>query len=368
MPSKYRVAVIGRSGKGNYGHHVDTVWLKVPNAEIVSVADDDAKGLVAAAKRLNVAKAYADYREMLDKEKPDIVAICQRWIDQHGEMALAAAERGIHIFMEKPFCRTLAEADKIVEACERTHAKLALAHPTRYSPTIPTLRKLIADGEIGQVLELRGRGKEDHRGGGEDLWVLGSHIMDMILGLGYTPEWCFANVLVGGEPVTAKHVAPGNEGIGSLAGDAVRAMFGLKEGVTASFGSYRNARGNPSRFGLRVYGSQGIIEMFEGVLPPAFILKDPGWASGRSTNIHWQKISSAGIAKSEPLSDEKYQDRQLVAVENLLSCIESQEEPACGVYEGRKIVEMIAAIFESHRVSAPVRFPLENRENPLDRL
>ena len=87
--------------------------------------------------------------------------------------------------------------------------------------------------------------------------------MDMSLELGYEPEWCFASVLEGGERVATKHVKEGNEGIGPLAGDAVRATFGLKQGITYAFQSYRNAGGVPWRFALRVYGSEGIIEIME---------------------------------------------------------------------------------------------------------
>ena len=145
--------MIGRTGRGNYGHGLDTAWLDVPQTEVVAGADDDKSGLAAAAKRLRVQKAFTDYREMLDQVDIDIVAICSRWIDKHHEMAVAAAERGMHIYMEKPFCRTLQEADEIVAACEKTHVKMALGHPTRYSPLIPTIRNLIQSGRIGKVLE-----------------------------------------------------------------------------------------------------------------------------------------------------------------------------------------------------------------------
>ena len=61
MPvNKYRVAVIGRTGKGNYGHGLDTVWLKCDRAELVAVADENDAGRAAAAKRLKVPTAYAD--------------------------------------------------------------------------------------------------------------------------------------------------------------------------------------------------------------------------------------------------------------------------------------------------------------------
>ncbi|HID23805.1 MAG TPA: Gfo/Idh/MocA family oxidoreductase, partial [Planctomycetaceae bacterium] len=259
----YRVAVIGRTGRGNYGHHLDRAWLSVPQTKIVAVADDNPDGLAAAARRLKVDTTFSDYRKMLDVVRPDIVCICQRWIDQHRDMAVAAAEHGAHVYMEKPFCRTLAEADQIVTACERNHVKLAVAHFTRYSPKIDTIKRLIADGHLGKVLEYRGRGKEDRRGGGEDLWVLGTHIMDLILAIGGKPRWCFARVMQDGHPITRGDVVDGAEGIGPLAGDAVHAMYGLPDGAIAYFSSVRNMGGHPRRFGLMIYGSKGVLEVLE---------------------------------------------------------------------------------------------------------
>ena len=75
MAKTYRVAVIGRTGKGNYGHGLDVVWKELDNVEIVAVADPDEKGRAAAAKRLGAKNAYADYRTMLEKEKPQIVSV-----------------------------------------------------------------------------------------------------------------------------------------------------------------------------------------------------------------------------------------------------------------------------------------------------
>ena len=195
---------------------MDTAWLDHPNTEVVAVADGDEAGLAAAAKRLGVTDSFLDYRKMLDEAQLDIVAICERWIDRHCEITLAAIEHGLHVFMEKPFCQTLEEADRIVEACERTGAKFAIAHPTHYSPKLQTLKDLIERGRIGEVLEYRGRGKEDHRGGAEDLQVLGTHIMDMIRFIGGHPQWCFAEVTQDGRPITKADVVDGNEGLGPI--------------------------------------------------------------------------------------------------------------------------------------------------------
>ena len=367
MQKVYRVGVIGRTGKGDYGHGLDTAWLDEPKTTIVAIADEDKVGLAAAARRCGVEKTYLDYRQMLDEQKPDIVAICSRWIDKHFEMAMAAAERGIHIYMEKPFVPTLAEADKLVSACHRRHVRLGIGHPTRYSPRLKTIQEMIAGGKIGQLLELRGRGKEDRRGGGEDLWVLGTHVMDMLLAIGGQPLWCSAEVLQEGMPVTKEDVYEGNEGIGPLAGDQVRAMYGMPGGVTAYFASTRNTNSSPSRYGLQIFGSRGVIELLEGTMPSVKFLGDGSWSPGRSGTM-WQDVSTAGIGEAEPLQGKPYQARHLLAIRELISAIEENRDSIGGIESARAGVEMIMAVFESHRQGGPVSLPLENRLHPLSML
>ena len=75
MAKNYKVAVIGRTGKGAYGHGLDVVWKTIDNVEIVAVADENEAGRKAAQTRLGAKNAYADYKQMLEKEKPHIKAL-----------------------------------------------------------------------------------------------------------------------------------------------------------------------------------------------------------------------------------------------------------------------------------------------------
>jgi len=370
MPEpKYRVAVIGDTKRGRYGHGLDTCWLAMPEAQIVGVSDPDPAGRAAAGKRLRTGNLFSDFRQLLDESKPDYAAICPRWLDQHRDMFLECAGRGIHVFMEKPMCPDLVQADEMIAAAEKHDIKLAMAHQARYSPRLEMVRQLIADGAIGKVLEFRGRGKEDsRRGGGEDLWVLGSHIMNLIYTLGGEPRSCFGIVKQGGQRVTREHVKPGNEGIGPLAGDNIFAQYEMADGVTATFGTQRAAGSRPIRFGLQIYGSRGIIEILSGYMPEVWILQDVAWSPGRSRK-QWQPVSSAGIGKPEPLQMKDPRTTGNVHIcRDLIAAVEEDRDPECSIYEGRGTVEMIAAIFESHRLNAPVTFPLKQRKNPLSLL
>ncbi|MCB1230603.1 MAG: Gfo/Idh/MocA family oxidoreductase, partial [Verrucomicrobiae bacterium] len=132
---KLRVAVIGHTGRGDYGHGIDKVWLQIPETEIVAVADPVESGRAKAIERLSLkAEAgFESYQEMLNQVKPNIVAIGPRHIDQHRDFAVASAQAGAKgIYIEKPFVRDLAEADEVVAACEKSGTRLAIAHRNRY--------------------------------------------------------------------------------------------------------------------------------------------------------------------------------------------------------------------------------------------
>jgi len=367
MTKTYRVGIIGRTGEGDYGHGLDTVWAEFPNIEVVAVADENERGRAEAVKRTRAKRAYGDYREMLDRERPDIVAVAPRWTDCHRDMVLDAAQHGCHIFMDKPFCRTLEEADEMIVACERHHVKLAIAHQTRYSPQIDRVKELIDDGRIGDLVELRGRGKEDNRAGGEDLIVLGTHIMDLMRHIAGDASWCFARVFQNGQSVTKAEVRQGGEGIGPVAGNAITVTYGMPQNVTAHFATAAQREGSGGRLGLQIYGTKGVIDLAIGGLPTVMLLEDSTWAPGRSRK-EWTPVTSLGAGKLEPLKDGGLSMGNVLIVHDLLQAIEQDRQPRGSAYDGRAALEMILAAYESHRLNAPVELPLKNRKHPLNLL
>lgn len=367
MAKKYRVAVIGRTGKGNYGHDLDIVWKSIDNVEIVAVADEDETGRAAAAKRLGVKNAYADYQEMLDKEKPPIVSVAARFPDCHRDMVLACAKAGASMFLEKPIARTLEEADEMVTACERQHVKLAIAHQTRYSPRVQRIKEMLADGKLGDLVAMHGRGKEDKRGGGEDLMVLGTHLFDLMRLFAGEPRWCFARIVQNGKPATKAEVHDGGENLGPILGDDIAATYGFDNGVIGTFGTRQAKHGAGSRYGLHLYGTKGVIHLTTGSLPAAHWLDDPSWSPGQS-KVQWQEITSNGVGKPETIKDTGLVLGNEWIVKDLLEAIEKDRQPLGSMYDGRAALEMILAVYEAHRVKGPVELPLKNRKHPLTML
>src|SRR5262245_21138673 len=363
MP-KYRVAVIGRTGKGNYGHALDTVWLRCDKAEIVAVADENEKGRADTAQKLGAKNAYADYRQMLEKEKPQIVSVADRWPDCHRDMVIACAEHGVSIFLEKPVSQTLQQADEMIAACEKHHVKCAVAHQTAYSPRVKVVKDLIREGKIGDVLELRGHGKEDKRGGGEDLMVLGTHTFDLMRHLAGDAKWCFARIQQGGKKAVSGDIRQGGEQIGPIVGDHISAHYGFSGLAVGNYTTHVAKAGANTRYWLEVRGTKGVIHIGFGILPVALLCEDPSGMFGKS-KAPWQEISSAGLGKPEPPAPKGLDNGNILIVNDLIEAIEKDRAPLDSIHDGRAALEMILAVYESHRLERPVDLPLKNRKHPL---
>lgn len=352
------VGVIGHTGQGNYGHGEDTVWLKIPQTKIVAVADADPKGLADAAQRLGGVKAYADYKVMLAETKPDIAAICARHIHEHRDMIVAAVGAGVKgIYIEKPFVRTLAEADEIVKLCAEKGVRLAIAHRNRYHPVIDVVKQLVASGEIGELKEVRVRGKQDHRGGGLDLWVLGGHGFNLATLFTGAAISCEATILVDGRPATKADIRPGDEGVGLIVGDEIHARYETRSGIPLYFDSKKGTPAKGTPFGARLIGTKGVISLQIDEEPLAILERD-----GVKT-----PITTAGIGKPEPIKDIKQVNGgHHGAVRDLLAAIAEKREPLCGPEAGRETVELTLAVFASFVADGKkVALPLAGRAHPL---
>ena len=191
------------------------------------------KPAASAGERLNVTKLYADYRDMLTKEKPGIVCIGPRWLTSRAAMVQAAAEAGCHIYCEKPFAADLVGADAMQAACKKAGVRLALAHQWC---AMPPVQKVLADlraGKFGKLLRMRARPKDDARGGGEELLVHGTHWFDLMIAIAGPPRWVSGHVSVAGLDATRADRREGSEPVGPVAGDSITAVFGFDGGVAA---------------------------------------------------------------------------------------------------------------------------------------
>jgi predicted dehydrogenase len=359
------VGVVGHTGRGNYGHGLDAVWLKLPETRIVAVSDPDYAGRKVAEVRLQTAvggadrvESFADHVAMFRKARPQIVAVCPRHIDAHAEIILAAIEAGVKgIYVEKPFVRTLAEADEIVRLCADKGVKLAIAHRNRYHPVLDVVKQLVAAGEIGELKEVRVRGKQDQRGGGLDLWVLGGHGFNLATLFTGPAISCEATILVEGRPATKADVRPGDEGVGLIVGDEIHARYETKSGIPLYFDSKKGTWTKGTPFGARLIGTKGVISLQIDEEPLAILERD-----GQKT-----PITTAGIGKPEPIKDIKLVNGgHHGAVRDLIAAIADKRQPLCGPEAGRETVELTLGVFASFAAGGKkVALPLADRQHPL---
>ena len=374
MSASYRAGIIGRTGRGNYGHSLDVAFQGLPNVKVVAVADPDEEGRAAAAQRTGALHSYADYREMLAQMDLDLVGVCPRWVDEHAEMVIACAEAGVKgIFCEKPFARSLAEADAMLDACERHNTKLAVAH-RRANPYELHAKKLIGEGLIGTVQMIRRHGKADRRAGAMDLIVLGTHLLDDIrFFAGSDVLWAHAHVTQDGREVTLADIHDGDEGVGPIAGNGLAAYYVFHNGVTAHLDSYRSddadTRERVNWLGLEIHGSAGILSLRTAPLGELYHYPYRLWLPGERDGS-WERITLPEWdlnADGQPRSaTEKFQLNNRLFVEELIQAIEEDRQvtSVTNGQDARAVLEMIMAIHESQRLRARVYFPLENRENP----
>ena len=354
---KYRAAVIGHTGRGNFGHDWDSAFSGFPQVEVVAVADPVESGRLKAQKASGASHSYADYHEMLRREKPDLVAICPRTLDQRLEMFSAVAETGAHILMEKPFARDLIEADQMIAIAERKKIKVQVGHTARPTPVTKRAVEMVRSGAIGRLLELRARGKEDRRAGGEDMMVLGTHLFDMMRMVAGDPRWVFAHVTQDGREVDRSQAREATEPLGPVAGDEVASIFWFDSGVHGYFSSRPSEVTTGERFGLSLYGSKGVIFVPTTQVPgaPPDILISNSWTTGT-----WRKIDHAQDERRNELGS-----ANAIMVRDLLEAIEKDREPVCSARDARWAVEMVMGVYQSQKSGRRVEFPLKDRRHPL---
>lgn len=152
MCKPLRVAVIGAGMMGR--HHV-RVYSEMDNVQLVGIADMSSSVLSPLAHRFH-CPVFTDYRELLDKQKPDAVSIAVPTV-QHLEVISEVARRSIHILVEKPIASSIDHGQAIIEVCETNNVMLAVGHIERFNPSVIAVKEKIASGELGRVFQIDAR-------------------------------------------------------------------------------------------------------------------------------------------------------------------------------------------------------------------
>ena len=207
---------------------------------------------------------FDDLRQMLDKTKPDAVAVAP-WFCHGADIAIECLKRGLHVYCEKPLATTLDKLDELTRVWENSGRALDGMFGLRYAPWFLAVRQAVENGEIGQVRQIHAqksyrlgrRGALYHSQalyGGILPWV-GIHAMDWAVQLGGDFTW-----------VQGLHSRRENRGHGELEVSSA-ALMELQNGVIATVTAdflrpTGSARHDDDR--LRVTGTCGMIEAFDG--------------------------------------------------------------------------------------------------------
>jgi predicted dehydrogenase len=149
---KYKTALIG---SGWWGGNILRCAIQAGESKIVALCDVDASHLNRTAeevKKLNgdIPKLYRDYRELLLKEKPEIVIVAtpDHW---HPLIAIAAMEAGAHVYVEKPICHTINEGKAMVASARNTQRIVQVGTHRRVSPHNVSGIDFLRSGKAGKI-------------------------------------------------------------------------------------------------------------------------------------------------------------------------------------------------------------------------
>jgi predicted dehydrogenase len=340
--TKLKVGFIGtgkvpeKAGPMGYAmayQHADG-YAKLETCEMVACADIVEAHAAAFAERYGIERTYTDYRAMLDAEDLDLVSIAT-WPHLHAEMAVAVAQagaRGCHC--EKPMALTYGGSRTMLQVADQFGMALTFNHQRRYGKPFRLTRKLIENGEIGDLLRL-----EAAVG---DLYDGGTHWVDMLNYFnGEVPaEWvigqidCRTDRRAFGAPLETQGIC----------------QVKYRNGVYGLFatGEAQHSLGVP----FRVHGTQGIIEIAWG--------PDPGpmlryWTHG---SPDWIPVDCSG----EHLHGPGYIDG---AIADVLDAPLPGRECELAARHALNATEIIFACYESSRRRARVDCPLDIEDNPL---
>ena len=153
-------------------------YAVIEDTEMVAACDIVEEKLEAFRKRWDVPRGYTDFRELIDKEQPDILSITTR-PEQHVEAMVYGAEHGVKgMFAEKPLCCSLVEADAIKDAFERNGVFLEFGPPRRNWAVYRQARQIAVSGQLGALVSVLGFSGNS----------IGGHFLDTLLYLLGDPE------------------------------------------------------------------------------------------------------------------------------------------------------------------------------------
>lgn len=263
--------------------------VKYAEVTLVGIADENEKRgrEMAATFKTNYYQGY----ESLLEQQLDGVVICTNNRD-HAKVSIAAAKKGIHILVEKPFATTIADAHAMLEAAREANVQIMNAFPMRFNPNVIAAKKKIDAGLIGEVLTITSINHGKIPGG----WFIdpalsgGGAVMDHTVHLGDLIRWFTGSEIksVFCESGELLH----HKGID----DTGLVMIELNNGVSATIDcSWAHHTNYPiwAQVDMQIIGTKGVIEL------KAFaqVLHLDDQTNQRFEDIGWNETGDEGLIK-----------------------------------------------------------------------
>ena len=282
-----RVAMIGHGFMGNahsVGWRQAPAMFDLPRAvEMTVLVGRDAAATAANAQKWGWRESATDWRAVVARDDIDIVDIVTPG-DSHAEIAIAALAAGKHVLCEKPLANTVAEAEAMRDAAQAAAgagAKAMVGFTYRRVPAVTQMQRMIAEGAIGRVQQVRATYQQDwlvdpeaplawrlqkeHAGSGA-LGDIGAHIIDMtqfVTGQAITAVSGTIETIVKQRPLLGSGTGLSGvaaEGYGEVTVDDSAYFTGrLDNGALASFEATRFATGRKNGLHLEVFGDRGAL-------------------------------------------------------------------------------------------------------------
>jgi len=255
-------------GAGYFSRFQYEAWARIPEIEIVALANRDLAKARAAAAQHRIPRAYpwSDLAAMLDAEKPDFVDIITP-PETHLEAVHLAAGRGIAIICQKPLAPTWDESVAVVETARRTGVRFMVHENFRWQPWYREMRRLLDAGTLGELFSISIRMRMG------DGWQDDAYLARQPFFRTYPRLFCYETGIhlldtfrfLGGE-ITSVHARLQKRNAAIAGEDAAQIVCGFATGATAILDAsrYNEADAADARytFGLvRLDGSKGHVEL-----------------------------------------------------------------------------------------------------------
>jgi len=286
MTKRLKIGIIGLGSVAEL--HLEAYQELLGEIEIVALAEVETARLNRLSNRFN-ARAYNDYRQMIDREKLDIACVLTP-AATHAPITIDCARAGVHVLCEKPLSTSIEAAQEMTAECDKSRVRLCYGASYRFLPALQKARELIRTGVIGDVVILKeevvgGGGPENHKalsfahypaggpgGAGMGLVDHGIHLIDTFTWLiDCEAESVFGRGDKSGEKPGTEHMHINfrNGAVGQLLYNSGTFSTGLPHEGIFSWGSgwgaggfVRGGRwaGNPGC--IHVHGTKGALRIF----------------------------------------------------------------------------------------------------------